>query len=586
MARGKIGEYEVTSFSPQAVGVPQQDRSGQIIAAGMESLGKALADRQTTSNNLSAQEKFGEFEFNYQQKKLDLQRAYADKPGEYPAAVKKMSDDLSDSMGKDMPGGVFAKFKQLTNNSSIQDMDGNAKWAFARDNEIQVGKIGAIKQNIALKAATVNSPEGLKGIFADFAAASLESTKFITAESDEKLTTAAKKLAITYALDAQLMSRPMGLKTDLEGGAYNGLIEQDIITSYAGKARNAIYNKAIDEQYRTLFKAEGKILDFQKGIDDGSVTIVDLIAEREAMNANRKKVDALGQPVVSPGYVRNLDSMIDALTQSRLRSYTGKQARESALTEFDRDWDKYLQVKATDMKPPDFKDLDKELEIYSKLRDQYSQGVIDKNDFDQKVAIMNTKYQLKKGSIAGAKPFDQAVDQAGMVAGFWGPRPGNDVVSLGYSMIKDTVDKTYPELSVDERRSLKAQMLAKFHQTVVATPAESLSEQKTEEDRKNFAHKLVFGGVTPEGGQTPGIAQTYSSYKAPDGRVFKVGDTDTDPLGGVKTFAGRSRTTGKPVWFLPPAMKDKQVTYNGRKYKAVSIDTNTGAIKWELLNNG
>ena len=595
---GKIDQYEVGSFSPSAVGTPGQDKSGQILATGVEAISKALMVREDTSNTLSAMNKFGEFQLQHEQNKLKLQQQYQADPTEYATAVKTMSDKLSDDMSKGMPSGVFQKFKNLTTSATAQDADNNVKWAFARDNEIQIGKITSIKQNIALKASTATSAEGLANIIGrmdpvtggytggDFAAVSAEATKFITPEADKKLTDEHRKLAIEFNLDAQLMSRPLSLKADLEGGAYKGVINPDIIKSYSDKARNALINRAIDDQYRTLFLAQGKILDFKNGLDDGSKTIVDVIAEREAANANRGKKDINGDPVVSPGYIQNLDTLIAGATQSTLRTPKGKEANKAALDTFDRQWEGYLLGKKDAHETPSPKDLEKELEVFASLRQNYLSGAISKNQYDEKFNLMETRHKLDKKNIAGATPFNQAIDQAGVVESWWGMvhGPGKDVVSQGYQMIKDHVDKAYPELPETDRRDLKAQMLSQYHQAIKATPEDFLNAPKTDNERRAFAQRLVYGGVNAKGEQMPGIIRANSSFS--DGvsaKRFQVGETVPE-MGVPRVYLGNDPSTGKPKFELAPGILNSIQTIRGHKIKITGLDSEGHILKTDVKN--
>ena len=579
MAKGKITEYDVGSFSPSAVGVPGEDRSGQIIASGLVNVGKALTERADTSDTLSAQVKFGDFQFNYQQTKFALQNQYRDEPEKFTAAMKLEADKLSDVMGKGMSGGSFAKFKSLTNSAVASDADNNLKWAFNRDNEIQVGKITTAKQNVALKGNLVSGPDGLAEIYNDFTELSKTSTKFITSEADTKLTEEYRKLAVKYAMNAQLLSRPYSLKIDLEGGAYKDLLTADDIQEYSTKAQTAVLNKTIDDQYRGVFMEAGKIQEFKTGLDDGSKSLVDLITEREAVYANRKRVDDLGRPIVSPGYINSLDAMIGAITQSRQRSYVGKQEREASKASFDRKWDEFFQVKKSDTEGPKPADLEKELELYTDLHNDYASGIIDKNDFDEKVALMNTKHKLQGRSVYGPMPMGQAMDQSGTKPGWFGLGKVNDIASIGYSMIKDHVEKSYPELPIEERRDLKTQMMAKYHQTIQSTPPTMMDGMKNEQDRTNFAHRAIFGAATEKGETVPGITTSSASYKG-----FRIGDTTVDRIGGVRIFNGKD-SNGRPIWKLTAASEGKIHSYNNRNFLATGINPDTGEIMWEEVTN-
>lgn len=584
MAKGKITQYDVGSFSPSAVGVPGQDRSGQIIGAGIESIGKALAAREDTSNTLSAMDKFGGFELQYAQQKMDLQAKYRENPAGYATAVKDMSDKLVDGMSKGMPGGVFAKFKNLTTNAVAQDMDNNVKWAFNRDNEIQVGKITSIKQNIALKASTVSSAEGLAGVLADFTAVSPEARKFITADADEKLTKTYADLAKKNAMYAQIYARPMGVYRDLEGGAYKGILTPEEISEYTGKARTALYNRAEDEQYRTMFMAQGKLLDMQDGIDSGSVTISDLVNEREAAYANKDKKDINGKPIISPDYIKGLDNLMDTVMYSRLRLPANKETQKEVLKKFDTDWDAYLQEKKTSGKGPSEEDISKELGMYASLSSLYRDGTITKADFDEKTSIMRTKLALRQGQIPKVKSFNEVVDQAGTVPNFWWRKPGNDVVSLGYQLIKDHVDKAYSESTNDERQNLKAQMLSQYHQNVQSTPEEMMKGLKTENERKNFAQRLIFGGVNTKGERTPGVAVANSSYYDPStARQYRPGDAMTR-FGASKIFKGMNPDTGRPIWEIDPSSIDKTITIGNRNFKVKGLRHNGDFDLKEIKN--
>jgi len=577
MARGKIDEYKVGSFSPQAVGVPGEDKSGQIIASGIASLGQSLAVREDTSNNLSAMEKFGSFQLEYQQKKIELQQRYSNTPAEYPKALQQETEKLTSDMGKGLPSGVYNKFKYMTTSHLASDADNNVKWAFQRDNDIQVGKITSIKQNVALKAASAVGPDGLAEVMNDFTEVSKESTKFITPEADFKLTEMYKKLAINYNLDAQLLSRPNQLKAELDGGAYKDLLTADVIKEYSDKARTAIENRAIDDQYRTLFLGQDKVLGFMKGLDDGSTTIVDLIAERDAMMMNRRKVDVNGKPIVSEGYIKSLDALISGQTQSMRKTPLGKEAHKAALDNFDRKWAEYLQLKSTQNKRPDASDLEKELDLQAELQDSYNRGIIDKTEYDDKVAIMSTKHNLGKNAIAGAMPFNEAINKAGAVPGWF---QKDNVLSAGFRLIKANVDKNYPELLPEEKRDLYTQMFSKYHQTIKSTPDEVLGKLTTDKDKQAYAQKLVNGTVGPDGKGSTGVTQQYSTFKN-----FKVGDADTDPIGGTKVFAGKNPHNGQPVWFLTPSTKVAVFTSKGKKWKAIGIDSASGAIQYEAIAN-
>jgi len=573
MARGKITPYEVGSFSPSAVGVSQENQSGQIVSQGIAAIGKALIAREDASNTLEAMNQFGSFELAYQQKKIDLQKQYVNDPAKYPEAVRNAGLELADSMSGSMGSSSAKKFRQMTSSSLSQDVPNSMKWYFTRDSEIQVGKITSIKQNLALQASTVASAKDLEAIKVNFTKASTEATKLIDKESDTKLTEQYWKLAKTQAMSAQVFAQPMKLMRELEGGTYDKLLTPEEKLTWKNKARDAVYNRAIDDQYRTMFMAQGKLLDFQNGIENGTFTIADLVNEREAAYANRNKTDVTGKPIVSQEYIKGLDNLIDITLYAKQRVPGVKEARAASLKDFDTEWDQYLQEKKMSKQGPSEQDVEKELGMYAKLSGLYRNGDISKDDFDRHIAIMRTKLSLRQGQKARVRSFSEAIDQAGTVPTLWWRTPGNDVVSLGYQMIKSYVDTAYRELGTDERRDLKAQMLSQYHQKIQAEPEDNISKLATENERRQFASERVKGVLNEKGFRIGGIINTNVTYTEPEtGKVYQIGDIGVK--NGYKVrFTGKDPETGTPTWKFVPG----QIVTNANGQQGLVQDD--GSIK-------
>jgi hypothetical protein len=387
---------------------------------------------------------------------------------------------------------------------------------------------------------------------------------------DQKLTDDAWKAAQKFALDAQLNSRPNALKAELDGEAYNGLVDPGVIKTYSDGARNAIINRAFDDQYRALFLAKGKVYGLLEGLDNKSVNIVDLIAEREAIFANRKKLVTPEQQATNTAYLENLDAVIS--TQTRAMAKASPEKAKTILSEFDRKWEEYLLAKRDAGIEPDISDLNKELELQRDLQIAYNEGAIKLNEFRDKVAIMTTRHHAAGDSISGAMPFNEAIDKAGAISGWWVRTKGNDVVSSGYRMIKDHVDRAYPELLPEERRDIKAQMLSLYHQKVLATPEETMKNLKTQNQWDDFARPIIQGGMNSKGEMVPGIVQQNSVYKDPRNlKEYHLGDVATQN-GASKIFLGLS-DTGKPKWAISPESVGKPINIRGTNYTVQGVDS-------------
>lgn len=576
-AKGKITPYNLDSFSPAATGVPGQNKSGQIIGQGLQDLGKALQQRQDTSDTLGAMAKFGDFQLDYANKKLELQKTYRDKPGDYPAAVKVEFDKLADQYSKDMPNGVRQKFRQLTASTSAQDSDNLVTWAAGRDNEIQVGNIITVKQNLALEGQTVTSVEGLRGVLAKFDAASGVAQKFISAKSDEELTGRYKKLTVENAMASQIYAQPAKVFRDLEGGAYKGVLSPDEITDYSSKARTAIHNRAEDDFYRSMYAAQGEIYDLQQSVDQGAITPAELITRRQAAEANKNQVDANGNRVFPESYLRALDNLIAQVLHTGM-TLPPEQAeqRKGVLANFDATWDKYLMEKKTEGKQPNAEDVVFELGVYADLSDLYNKGLIDKTDFDAKVNVMQTRLSLRVGKTPVVKSFSQALEEAGKDR--WFRESSNDVFVYGYRYIKEHIDRAYASLDPTSKQELKAQMLAQYTQQVQNLPEGQLKGLKTAVAKRAFAHDLVIGKGQVDGKAIPGVLPKFTVYHDPvSQRVLFVGDKIIQG-GATKIFAGVNPESGQPVWRYEPG----QIITNSRGQRAKVLADGT----FEVIDNG
>lgn len=600
MARGNITEYQQGSFSPSAVGTPGVNKSGQIIGQGIESLGAALVKRQETSDNLTAMDKFGEFQLQHAQKKLDLQKQYRDNPEEYVKVAGEMSQKLASDFTNQMPGGAAKRFKSLTSSAIAQDMEGNVAWAFKRDTEMQIGKIDSSNQNLVFKAALVNSPQELKDLFdkrdpvtGDYTADSFMgvnklSGKFLNPDENNAKTLKAWETAKKIAMSARIFAQPRATLADLvgdpqKGSAYKGILDPDEINTWRERAENAVKNRAEFELNQSLHLANVKVLDLQDGLDNGTRDITDVIFEREAAEANKGKRNELGDLIVSPEYIRSLDNLIAREEQSTKRVLDSETKRKETLKKFSDDWDAYLQTKidANELATP--ADAEKQLTMIADLGKLKNEGKISDLDYANKMAVIRTKTKLRDNQPARVQTLEQTIANAGInrvpVIGW--RYQGNDVVSLGYQMIKDHVDKVYTGSTDEERMNLKAEMLAQYHQRVANTPPEAFRAQRTENDRRNFARNLILGSTNAKGERVNGILHVNSSYKDPiKGEMYRPGDVA--PVGGakdiLKVFSGLTPETGDPIWTLAPGMEGKVITVNGQKLKVVGMKANGSLI--------
>lgn len=575
MNRKAIIQDTNIKLSPTAVGIPQQDQSGEIIAQGMQNLSAGLLQREEKVDTLAATAKLGDFELQYTKTKSGLQQQYRDKPKEYADAAVLAGKSLLETLAKDLPTGVATKYRDLGTKLLTQDTDNLVNWGISREQEMVVGDIKTNYQNKALAAEQATSPEELGKVLTSFNDASTQARQFISPEADMHLNETSKDLAKKLSLMKQINANPTKVYRDLEGKAYEGILSSDEIAEYKNKARDAIYHRAEDNLYANLYTAQGDLLEIQQKIDSGSMSVGELITRREAAYANRTAKDANGNLIIDPNYIRGLDNAIAQITYTQGKFEVTKEARKDALTKFDNNWEQYLlNKKLSKDNNPNVKDVQFELSVYADLSDLYHQGIITKPDFDEKVSVMQTKLALRAGQGAKVFSFSQSIQQAGRQNFFpWVRDRSDDVFAYGYKEIKTYVDKAYSTLDETSKQEMKAQMLSQYTRRVRAVPDEIMKGLSTELVRRKLAHSLVYGGQTAEGQVDPGILSKFSFYQDPGSRrTLFAGDTITQN-GIGKTFMGVNAETGQPMWQLAPFAKDQIITNSkGNKAKVVGLN--------------
>lgn len=554
MARGRITEYRQGSFSPQAVGTPGMDRSGQILGQGIEAFGEALAKREEATDSVAAVNQYGNFQLQYAQKKIDLQKQYQNDPMKFVQAAKELGDKLADEYGKGLSGGAAAKFKRLALGHSAQDIESNANWAFRRDSEIQVGKIQSAYQNQEFSASLVSSPDDLRKLKQGYSDLSREGQfdRLITSESNKKLQDESWGRAKNQALNAMLANQPNQLKAALDSGAYKGVLDPDEIESFSTKARIAIEGRRWDDIYATLYAGEDKTLAWMKNLDNRTADISDLVRERDSINMKIRQGNDQQVNAVLQAYSNNLDALVSMQTRSIQRTELGKEQAKTVLGDFKRSWDAYLSKKSTDRKQPSIDDLTEQLRLSEKLWKAYGQGLINRNDLFDHLSILSTKNEISKNALGGAMPFNEAIQQVGAATGFWPFRNGRDAVSVGYRKIRENIDAQYPELSEEERLGLKTQMMVQYNQQLSALSPEQLKAMKTDPQIDRVARQLILGGVNAAGEMVPGIAQSMVFFRDRFRQIdYKIGDSKQDSLGNVRIFKGK-KPDGAPIWSFRP----------------------------------
>lgn len=528
MSRGQIPEYELTSLSPQAVGLPGESRAAEYIARGMQVLGQALEKREQEKADLAATSRLGDFDLEYARLKDNLQKQYWDNPEEYPQRVRDESLKLREKYSSSLSGATFRRFMVMSEQYLTRDVSSSVNWSVGRENQKIVGDIKTGYQNIALKSETELTPASLKqrlfGPVTDpfsLTAQSVKARKFLTESEVSELELQTRKQIVQNGMDARIVSSAVMVYQDLAAGKYDGILTPAEIKTFISSAQNAMTTMSQLEQYRSLTAASVEISNLISAFNNGELTVGDINRNLMWAELNKGKKDEVsGESVISDHYLRGLQRLRDIALSQDFRTREVKATEELAFVqEFESKWNTFLLGKGPNSKAS-AKDYDDVLGLYADLLDAYYSRKIDQVTFENKKTILDNvnKNRLHpKGKVAS---LTEAFQKAGKYGFLESP---NDIYSIGYSMIRKYVDKGRPDLSELEKLELRDQLLLEFTRR-----ADDLAPE-LKKNKKQAATQLLLGS-----GNSMGIVSELSVYQLPDGGYVRPGQLVDTGIRGVK----------------------------------------------------
>ena len=545
---GKIQEYDVGSFSPQAVGVPGEDKSGQILASGAMSLGKAISAYEDKSNSLSAMTKFNDFRFRYENIKVGLQEKHRNEPGKFVEELRKEEQTLNDTVTKSMPGGELEKFKQIRTSFQGQEIDSVVGWAAKRDLDIKVDKVKSLYGDLSVASEGTSTPEELKALLGDpntatetehsLAGANKMAVGVLDPSGIQALDVEAKKNLIDTHLDSRVHVDAARVYDDLQRGKYNGIVPAHTISRYTTIAKTAMINNAILEQYRNLATGSVEVAETHDKIVSGEITVGDVNRKIQWAELHKNDLDANKEKVISDNYLRGLYANRDIALG--LRPLTQKEVSEqskTADTDFERRWFNYLAGRKRKGKPSPA-DYDDVIGLYADLEENFLSGTITSSAYEDKRKLMDNKLksELNKGGTSAS--LSEALSKAGKYH-FWdNPR---DVYAVGYEMVEKHLKEQRPDLTPEERLRYREQYLLAYTQKVNAIP----EGQRDVRNKEQFAIDALYGNASKG---IPGVFEQLGVYKHPETKAPLMFGQKTRLAGQEVQFIGINPKTGKYRW--------------------------------------
>lgn len=559
MPRGKITPYEQGSFSKQAVGTPGVDRSGAIIGEGIASLGGAIAQYEEKSNALSAQSKFNDFRFQYENMKARMQEEYKNDPLNYADAVNAEKQKLVDAFSKNMSGGELKKFKQYEMNFAGQEIDSIVGWSVKREQEINVDKAKGGFYDVEYASESATTPEELKKLLGDpnnvvEGEQSIENAKkmasaFLDPGAIKELSNRTTKAVIENHLGSRIRANATQTYVDLQEGKYDSVIEnKNLLRHYTASAYQAMVSDGYREQFKNYATAAVELAQMGDLIRDRKMTVGDVNRKIQWAELNKNKVDVNGEKIVTENYLRGLYANRDKALGLRQQTKAELTADQRAAAEkFESRWFDYLagRKKKAKSQPSDY---DNVIGLYADLEELNLEGTIDDAEFEKKKQLLNNKLKSDinpKGVSASLNEALQKAGQYGWNDMFRNPR---DIYSVGYNIIDDHFKKNRLDLSAEDRVRQREHALIEYTRRINAYP----EDQRNPEDKQRFAVAMLYGN---EAKGIPGLFKEMDIYTHPETKTpLKYGQATTYnnmPM----VFLGSNPKTGKLIFGTPDELK-------------------------------
>jgi hypothetical protein len=553
---GKIAQYQSRQLASSAVGVPQLDQSGEMIAAGV---GKAVqtaaslyGERQQKANDLASDVHLSDFSIAYGEAKGKAMLLYRDTPDKLPEAVRDHGTQLVENFASKLQPGVAEDFKNKASKFVTNDTLNSITWARQRDQEIIVGNIEKGYVNLEMAAQNAMTPEALKGVLAEVDKHSAKSQAFISFSSDNAIKERTKKAIKENAMSGRILTDAQDAYGSLMKGAYKDILTPAEEKQYAKMAQNAAIYDATLNQYRSLTTAGAQISEMSDRLQSGDLPISEINLQLEWAKTHANDTDVNGDRMVPESYIDGLETLRDLKLKQDFR--TPDQRRADA-TEFEKiwqtEWDKYLFEKPD--KKANVKDYNNVIGMYAKALKANQSGIISDARFAAIRRIMDTQL---KSRIPGAKATSAGITEALNNAaskrlGPWSSwtNPKENIYSAGYAQIGEYFKKVQG-LSVVDRQMQTEDLLIKYTETLDNMP----QEQRDKIQNANKAASDILNGYSRDGKMSPGLFDRLTVISNSEtGEIYHKNQI-IQRNGGSFIVTGKDPVTGGPL-FKPVKVK-------------------------------
>ena len=540
---GKISEWNRSQLASLAVGAPQQDQSGQIIAQGIQQgiqgVAKIIGERQDAKTDLIASERTASLTTELSKAQVLKAREYRDKPQEYVQAMNDTADQLITSMTKDLDPAASQKFIRAASGIKTSFNSHWNAWAWDRDNEIIVGKIENLYTSATDFAENSISPEAFAQHMKNFDVVNTQARKFLaetTVLQKSKSYTEQAKKGFTAN---QIVNNNSGFIRDLQNGRYKDILDEKDQKSalYSAMQYRNVRQQTALWQYGITGVAE--IDQLQNDILDGKGDFATLNRKIDWAEKNLNVKDKDGVVIVNQAY-------LDALKETRQlflmtdkpQAAMIKRSSDEFQKKWTAQWEAFLSGGESKSGRGSYDNI---LGLYCEAARAYRKGEIDDGTFASIRTTMNKVIKNREGKGQQVDDLMTVTKKAG-VSGWFGSLNTEDVFSIGYDMIRRKVD-TLSAYDKNQRERMKLDFMAEFTNRVDQLPVETKDALmgKNKQLMKDQAALILEGKD-----KTPGVYNSLMAVDPVTRATITPGMTKTIP--GKGTFVSVLRPDGSVGW--------------------------------------
>jgi hypothetical protein len=467
----KIPQYQRGQLASSAVGVPGQDRSGEIIAEGVQRGVSAVAamwgEREKEKRNILKNEKLADLQIGVAKAEVENQRQFRDDPAKYVEAMTSVTDRMADDLSKDMDSTTALDFKTSASGVKAGYARSWNTWAFNRDNEIISGKLEGLYIKATSLVETSTTDEQLNAHLNNFSVVDSQARKFWDEQTVIKKGKLYRAQAIKGFATNRLTANPHKFMQELQTGKYDKLLVEADVSRKALEATTMEYIN-LEKRMRIFQTGMSGIAEIdaltQSIVDGNELDMAQLNRKIEWAEKNKGVV-----PEVTVDYVdslRNLRAMAVEMGGDKTQR---KAISAEAYKLWQADWSEFLGSSESKKGQASFDNI---FRLYGKAANMYREGYMSESDLSKVRKTIETVQKNRVGKGQKVSNLTEALQNAGRKGWFSG---SGDIYSRGFQDIENTVNGM-TAYSDEQRRQLKLDFMAEFAVQVDKLPQDTLRQ--------------------------------------------------------------------------------------------------------------